>query len=58
MEDNSDGDVIVWHRRTVGVEKPEHAPNLDARELGDLMFARPADHQVGSPGKAMAATTR
>ena len=40
------------------VEEPVHVRNLLAREPGDPMFARLADHQAGRSGKAMAATAR
>src|ERR1022692_2373486 len=53
-----------WQRyaRAVGgpraVGEPSHAWNLHAREPGDPMFARPADHGTGRSGKAEAAILR
>jgi hypothetical protein len=35
-----------------------HVRNLDAREPGDPMLARPADHRAGRSGKAEAARLR
>ena len=42
--------------RAVG--EPVHVRNLIAREPGDPMLARPADHRAGRSGKAEAARLR
>ncbi len=42
--------------RAVG--EPRHARNLHAREPGDPVPARPADHRAGRSGKAEAARLR
>ena len=42
--------------RAVG--EPVHVRNLNAREPGDPLLARPADHRSGRSGKAMATRLR
>ena len=53
--------LVAFSRAASGpraVEEPVHVRNLLAREPGDPMSARQADHLAGRSGKAMAATPR
>jgi hypothetical protein len=49
--------AVALSRATVGprvVKEPGHVRNLHAREPGEPVSARPADHRAGRPGNAKA----